>query len=85
MPGGVYNLKTVPVLLLCLRNHISPQGVDSPAGLKQDGSEMHLCLVGCEVAVPGQELVAGAVKQNMLLSLMIFLTEKRERERDNPV
>lgn len=31
--------------------------------------------MGCEVAVPGQELVAGSVKQNMLRSLIFFLTE----------
>ena len=37
---------------------------------------MDLCLVGCEVAVLGQELVAGTVKQNMLCSLMVFLTKK---------
>lgn len=51
MPGHVYNLRTVPVLLQCFRNHISPQCVDSGAGLKQDRSEMCLCLVGCEAAV----------------------------------
>lgn len=82
MPGDVYNLRTVPVLLQCLRNHISPQGVDSRAGLKQDRSEMCLCLVGCEVAVCAQELVAGAVKQNMLLFVMFFYTRK---QRETPL
>lgn len=49
VPGDVYNLGTVPVLLQCLTNHIGPQCVDSGAGLKQDRSEMRL--VGCEAAV----------------------------------
>lgn len=80
VPGDVYNLKTVLVLLRCLRHHISLPAVDSLAGVKQDGSEVHLCLGGCEVAVSGWELVAGAVKQNMLFSLMVFLTKNRERE-----
>jgi len=80
VPGDVYSLKTVPVLLQWLRNHAGPQGVGSLAGLKHSRSEVCLCLVGCEVAVPGWELVAGAVRQNMSLCLTAFLTESTERE-----
>lgn len=72
VPGGVDNLKILPVLLQRLRNHTSPQGDDSLAGLKEDGAEMHLYLVGCEVAMLGQELAAGAGKQKYLALCHVF-------------
>lgn len=41
---------------------------------------MYPCLVGGEAAVPGWELVTGAVKWNLLCFVMVSVTSK-QRER----